>query len=123
MYRIPPLFTRTDTLYPTTTLFRSDRRDAAQARTAQLRHLRRKARLCGRPAAGTGGMARGEAGPADLRGRLVPARLRASGGAGRSEEQTSELQSLMRISYAVLCLKQTNIQNTLTNYNLPLRLH
>src|SRR3546814_7731588 len=34
--------------------------------------------------------------------------------AGRSEEHTSELQSLMRISYAVFCLKKTNIYNTTT---------
>src|SRR3546814_10240602 len=33
----------------------------------------------------------------------------------RSEEHTSELQSLMRISYAVFCLKTKNRQNTLTN--------
>src|SRR3546814_9636729 len=37
---------------------------------------------------------------------------------GRSEEHTSELQSLMRISYAVFCLKKKNINNTsLDNYN------
>src|SRR3546814_4342570 len=35
-------------------------------------------------------------------------------GSGRSEEHTSELQSLMRISYALFCLKQTNIQNNRT---------
>src|SRR3546814_7105012 len=33
----------------------------------------------------------------------------------RSEEHTSELQSLMRISYAVFCLKKTTIKNTITN--------
>src|SRR3546814_8082269 len=34
----------------------------------------------------------------------------------RSEEHTSELQSLMRISYAVFCLKKTKINTTTTNY-------
>src|SRR3546814_9056272 len=34
---------------------------------------------------------------------------------GRSEEHTSELQSLMRISYAVFCLKKKNIHNNLTH--------
>src|SRR3546814_6495806 len=35
----------------------------------------------------------------------------------RSEEHTSELQSLMRISYAVFCLKKKNTQNTVQNHN------
>src|SRR3546814_7559070 len=34
----------------------------------------------------------------------------------RSEEHTSELQSLMRISYAVFCLKKTNINNMITSH-------
>src|SRR3546814_2550123 len=39
---------------------------------------------------------------------------------GRSEEHTSELQSLMRISYAVFCLKKTNAEATRqTSYNTP----
>src|SRR3546814_7660201 len=37
---------------------------------------------------------------------------------GRSEEHTSELQSLMRISYAVFCLKKKKTTNTLTNKNI-----
>src|SRR3546814_1550793 len=36
----------------------------------------------------------------------------------RSEEHTSELQSLMRISYAVFCLKKTKKNNYITNYTL-----
>src|SRR3546814_6862673 len=55
-------------------------------------------------------------------GRLDPARGRPGSGLGlslveavaRSEEHTSELQSLMRISYAVFCLKKKNISNALT---------
>src|SRR3546814_2374095 len=44
------------------------------------------------------------------------ARSRKAGPAARSEEHTSELQSLMRISYAVFCLKKKNIIYILTSY-------
>src|SRR3546814_7351453 len=77
MIRRPPRSTRTYTLFPYTTLFRSALVGAVRAAAA-----RRAAR-------------RGEDG-------------RARGGCGRarSEEHTSELQSLMRSSYAVFCLKK-----------------
>src|SRR3546814_20028199 len=82
MIRRPPRSTRTDTLFPYTTLFRS----------VQLRRGRRAVRV-----ADDGATDRTEA---DISGHvhaeLVP----------RSEEHTSELQSLMRISYAVFCLKK-----------------
>src|SRR3546814_8915482 len=68
MIRRPPRSTRTDTLFPYTTLFRSLR---------YRRRYRRADRHRGKPA-----------------------------GRRRSEEHTSELQSLMRISYAVFCLKK-----------------
>src|SRR3546814_2776042 len=77
MIRRPPRSTRTDTLFPYTTLFRSPGRG--------------------------------------LRGGSRPPRSGAAAGqaiprAGlRSEEHTSELQSLMRISYAVFCLKKKKI--------------
>src|SRR3546814_14278319 len=79
MIRRPPRSTRTDTLFPYTTLFRS-----TQA-------------------------------PLDrFAGQMMPTRIEAEDkavvlprdGARRSEEHTSELQSLMRISYAVFCLKK-----------------
>src|SRR3546814_4288315 len=59
--------------------------------------------------------ARPEARVAHRHRRLHPSRLRAAGPEGgpgprRSEEHTSELQSLMRISYAVVCLKKKKIQ-------------
>src|SRR3546814_5135886 len=96
MIRRPPRSTRTDTLFPYTTLFRSHERAAPEICDA-----RRRARL---PAASGGGVRRRHMG----RPRLRPQRCR--GGipdeAGRSEEHTSELQSLMRISYAVFCLKK-----------------
>src|SRR3546814_8520340 len=93
MIRRPPRSTRTDTLFPYTTLFRShhDRgRGAARPHTASRRPPRRS-RRCGR-AAGSSGFR--------CRARRAARRQR------RSEEHTSELQSLMRISYAVFCLKK-----------------
>src|SRR3546814_8431591 len=80
MIRRPPRSTRTDTLFPYTTLFRS----------AEEHH---RAVLPGRRAPGH---SRQQAGARRL--RRDPAE--------RSEEHTSELQSLMRISYAVFCLKK-----------------
>src|SRR3546814_4211610 len=93
MIRRPPRSTRTDTLFPYTTLFRS----------AGHRPKRRRPR----PAPGCR-RTRWRSGRCGRRGR-------ASGRAGwswgtRSEEHTSELQSLMRISYAVFCLKKKTIE-------------
>src|SRR3546814_971354 len=70
MIRRPPRSTRTDTLFPYTTLFRSVRHDEARA------------------------------------GLLIVDDRWFRAPIGRSEEHTSELQSLMRISYAVFCLKK-----------------
>src|SRR3546814_3126161 len=52
-------------------------------------------------------------GSTDLIGRLLASRLEAQLGQTRSEEHTSELQSLMRISYAVFCLKKKKKTNKL----------
>src|SRR3546814_1844864 len=104
MIRRPPRSTRTDTLFPYTTLFRprAHRRHAL----ASLCRWRGADRRCGGraavvPAAGApaphGGARAGHSAAAAL-----PRRGR------RSEEHTSELQSLMRISYAVFCLKKKN---------------
>src|SRR3546814_4013358 len=90
MIRRPPRSTRTDTLFPYTTLFRSGPQNPAE-RDPVGDHLQR----ADHPAAGAAGVERREI-PA---GRRRPA-------ARRSEEHTSELQSLMRISYAVFCLKK-----------------
>src|SRR3546814_3742950 len=85
MIRRPPRSTRTDTLFPYTTLFRSldevADREAAGARVGD----------------GACPVAAGVVDDKDLVGK--PASL-------RSEEHTSELQSLMRTSYAVFCLKK-----------------
>src|SRR3546814_2888689 len=94
MIRLPPRSTRTDTLFPYTTLFRSLlRRGTVRGRSPH--HL--LAVLVG---------ARQH--PRVIAGLAVPARERVH----RSEEHTSELQSLMSISYAVFCLKKKKKQNT-----------
>src|SRR3546814_10355123 len=95
MIRRPPRSTRTDTLFPYTTLFRSGglglgdgqgNRQEAGASDDQGQHH----------GGGGGFLARHQ-----HQGYLFP----------RSEEHTSELQSLMRISYAVFCLKKKTHQN------------
>src|SRR3546814_8854163 len=94
MIRRPPRSTRTDTLFPYTTLFRSvgpaRGRDEVgpaqvpvQGQRVQVQVLGERLRL------------------PHLAGEVVEHRI-------RSEEHTSELQSLMRISYAVFCLKKKN---------------
>src|SRR3546814_5003417 len=90
MIRRPPRSTRTDTLFPYTTLFRS--------------YL---ARGRSRPDPQDFGRARTIAGARRHRGRDFGARE-----TSRSEEHTSELQSLMRISYAVFCLKKKSKEYT-----------
>src|SRR3546814_3893403 len=102
MIRRPPRSTRTDTLFPYTTLFRSP---GAQCPAG----VRRASR-----AGNTGGLGGGQgvvhqqADPSAV--GVGHQRFRALAGDaaadGRSEEHTSELQSLMRISYAVFCLKK-----------------
>src|SRR3546814_9235171 len=96
MIRRPPRSTRTDTLFPYTTLFRSqqplDPERLVQPHRNILAGQRRVAVLVEQ--AFLGGDA--QAGAVDV------------DRAARSEEHTSELQSLMRISYAVFCLKKKN---------------
>src|SRR3546814_3614898 len=105
MIRRPPRSTLTDTLFPYTTLFRSSApaRDTG-ARTDQAGSL---ARPVGGDAARPRLAARGGGGAqrADAR-RDGAGSARARRSELRSEEHTSELQSLMRISYAVFCLKK-----------------
>src|SRR3546814_3695362 len=103
MIRRPPRSTRTDTLFPYTTLFRSPGRRRRLLLSAD--HRREPARI------GEGHARRTVR--ADRRRQQIR-RYRPSGFGGnrperRSEEHTSELQSLMRISYAVFCLKKKNI--------------
>src|SRR3546814_976534 len=105
MIRRPPRSTRTDTLFPDTTLFRSRH----PARRADRRRGRpRSDPRCGRHDRPRGGIPRPDDAddPTTSLGRwrqLVRPLLSPE---ARSEEHTSELQSLMRISYAVFCLKK-----------------
>src|SRR3546814_3875756 len=105
MIRRPPRSTRTDTLFPYTTLFRS-----AGLQRAPDRDRPRHPPAAGQAAAAGHDDRRGRrARPAEHRLAVRTADL-ARGTArhqpARSEEHTSELQSLMRISYAVFCLKK-----------------
>src|SRR3546814_4198408 len=106
MIRPPPRSTRTDTLFPYTTLFRShhpgNRPDRPRGRGNPPRLAARRDR------APHGGDSRTERPGRQLpRGAAGQQAAHPWPGAGpRSEENTSELQSLMRISYAVVCLKK-----------------
>src|SRR3546814_8901180 len=92
MIRRPPRSTRTDTLFPYTTLFRSAQALATFKKDAQtLRYW--------------------------MQGAGWHMALRAMELGARSEEHTSELQSLMRISYAVFCLKKKKKQQEKENIN------
>src|SRR3546814_6726522 len=105
MIRRPPRSKRTDTLFPYTTLFRSPRRCGDARKRADARYQSQRA------AAGGVDRDRVEMRGDNAGGRHVGAqhrRLAGDGGEGESEEHTSELQSLMRISYAVFCLKKKN---------------
>src|SRR3546814_3636497 len=105
MIRRPPRSTRTDTLFPYTTLFRS-----LLAVTTALPDASAASTSC-------------RAGPSDppINSHTTSTSSRRASATGsasqaiRSEEHTSELQSLMRISYAVFCLKKKKKQQTLQN--------
>src|SRR3546814_1088268 len=96
MIRRPPRSTRTDTLFPYTTLFRSmpilPKIWFAKAGTSSDACLRGRFNII-------------------LRIGYCSTERRPSCSENRSEEHTSELQSLMRISYAVFCLKKKKVKN------------
>src|SRR3546814_5478180 len=100
MIRRPPRSTRTDTLFPYTTLFRSSALQRAQSAACRREPEPDPCRCS------TGG----------------PGRCTSAAGHDRqdtrSEEHTSELQSLMRISYAVFCLKKKKKHKN-THKNIP----
>src|SRR3546814_7611837 len=97
--RRPPRATRTVTLFPYTTLFRSllDQQGILAQWRAQQEH------------AAAGGVGHGRS---VTRGARAVCPLSSPPAPGRSEEHTSELQSLMRISYAVFCLKKKKHTHT-----------
>src|SRR3546814_2720361 len=98
MIRRPPRSTRTDTLFPYTTLFRS---------------------LC--PVRRVSPPYRRGARTTDIVGPMGGFHARII--AARSEEHTSELQSLMRISYAVFCLKKKNKKKTKLSHERKKKKH
>src|SRR3546814_6060579 len=107
MIRRPPSSTRTDTLFPYTTLFRSFFENIGSG-------LQNRARI--------------DRAVVDMHLEVEVRPGRAAGAADRSEEHTSELQSLMRISYAVFCLKKkhnnyltyASLTHTIKHYHLLL---
>src|SRR3546814_7827291 len=106
MIRRTPRSTRTDTLFPYTTLFRSQacadhRSGAGPARPVRADN---SARCEGRRSAPDRPQRPPSPRKAGVGVRYIPCRA----GRERSEEHTSELQSLMRISYAVFCLTKKN---------------
>src|SRR3546814_9714789 len=135
MIRRPPRSTRTDTLFPYTTLFRSFDRLAERGvemmlfgcpphsewllgnsaePVGQNELPRRKLmRILGTSAAHA--RSRYRAVRVGVGRQRLERRPRAVGERSRSEEHTSELQSLMRSSYAVFCLKKKNKNNTSTS--------
>src|SRR3546814_5283767 len=99
MIRRPPRSTRTDTLFPYTTLFRSHSRTSRSSRAIAVISRPNGRYCCGATV------------------RYSSSRSAAA----RSEEHTSELQSLMRISYAVFCLKKKKKKHR--NHKKTLELH
>src|SRR3546814_5285084 len=100
MRRRPPRSTRTDTLFPYTTLFRSVVRQFAELRARRDAVIRHPQRFVVDEAADHANPFFHE----------------------RSEDHTSELQSLMRISYAVFCLKKKKLNCPLHTYHTYHRL-
>src|SRR3546814_2803947 len=99
MIRRPPRATRTDTLFPYTTLFRSILVSIIEA----TKFVIPSTVACQRPGTSSRFM------PPSMNSHSTPT-VSTIHNAERSEEHTSELQSLMRISYAVFCLKKQQIQ-------------
>src|SRR3546814_10799362 len=101
----PPRSTRTDTLFPDTTLFRSDFVSCPAGPAPQ-------PPICAggyRPFGTYDNINRARAEGIEVEGGVrLNESFSLSGNYSRSEEHTSELQSLMRISYAVFCLKKKN---------------
>src|SRR3546814_1906129 len=109
MIRRPPRSTRTDTRFPYTTLFRSWRSETFRLWQGHV-HV------------WAGGLHRGAACDVQALSDQTTLAMHVRGGPAfshpRSEEHTSELQSLMRISYAVFCLKKKKKQSQNTNQNI-----
>src|SRR3546814_3906595 len=107
MIRQPPRTTRTDTLFPDTTLFLSAHRRAGvndmAGKTSMVPPKVETKPDTAKPTFLSGGNPQIAKGDGD-----APVQAYIAAMPGRSEEHTSELQSLMRISYAVFCLNKKN---------------
>src|SRR3546814_7545710 len=108
MIRRPPRSTRTDTLFPYTTLFRSQNTATATSTALAMTFI-----AAGSPPVAPTPWKNSQAAPA------ATTRTPSS----RSEEHTSELQSLMRISYAVFCLKKKTQYTTRIKHQHKHKLH
>src|SRR3546814_7567484 len=121
MIRLPPGSTRTHTLFPDTTLCLSGQGQQGQAGAEpdEAPGQARRHRGGARRARDAVRVPRADAAAACVVA-AEPRRLRLR---ARSEEHTSELQSLMRISYAVFCLKKKNKKylSTCSHHNNPIR--
>src|SRR3546814_4709369 len=121
MIRRPPRSTRTDTLFPYTTLFRSVGAGCRDVEHAALNAAAQEIIRGFGVLARAGGDRREER---NLVVRIPPhidvahPRPHDLGPVGRSEEHTSELQSLMRSSYAVFCLKKKKHEHTNNKYTI-----
>src|SRR3546814_6180320 len=115
MIRRPPGSTRTYTLFPYTTLFRSPEKTARAHRggLSRLHPATPHCRACGARPRSTHRLRHT---PHNRVARLSVKNRCAPLGIHRSEEHTSELQSLMRISYAVFCLKKKQTTTTRLPY-------
>src|SRR3546814_4774297 len=123
MIRRPPRSTRTDTLFPYTTLFRSLILTTALNLAPRIRRLtgqNRAFNVAFRTIMTAAGRIPKHRFSHHHDSPRCPLSLM-SAARGRSEEHTSELQSLMRISYAVFCLKKKNTQTKIqyaTSYHI-----
>src|SRR3546814_7934460 len=102
MIRRPPRSTRTDTLFPYTTLFRSTQ-NLIERGTLLLQYMLRDVQML------------------EIKHEIQKKVHTDIDQQQRSEEHTSELQSLMRISYAVFCLKKKKTINTKNNKNIHIK--
>src|SRR3546814_2264041 len=111
MIRLPPISTRTDTLLPYTTLFRSGQSDATLTALCEAPLTPHQASFDVRSSVANVCLGKfPDMNPSDENSFF--SRANACIESDRSEEHTSELQSLMRISYAVFCLKKKNKTHT-----------
>src|SRR3546814_4295891 len=116
MIRQPPISTRSDSLFPYTTLFRS----AWACRPSTLFQLFPKHLHARSKSRSLTTIARGDRMSSHPSRKLYHLLGEFKTFSHRSEEQTSELQSLMRISYAVFCLKKT--KNNIIIINILLQI-